>query len=255
MPPSPNTRIGRARLVYAWAGGAVFVASLLYFAWFYLVPLGRPADATTSIWRALAFDVALFSVFGLHHSIMARPAAKAWFGRVASPELERATFVWVSSILLVVVCSAWQRVPGEIYRVASPWSWLLYGVQGAGVWLTLRASGHLDVFELAGIRQVQNARRPRHPADVAQQSRPGALNALQIRGPYRFVRHPVYLGWILLVFGAPLMTADRLAFATISTFYLIVATPLEERALRIAFGQSYEEYARRVRWRIVPGLY
>jgi protein-S-isoprenylcysteine O-methyltransferase Ste14 len=254
MTPPSNARIGRGRLWFAWAGGVLFVAALVYFAWFYFARLGRPAPGALSPRQALAVNVALFALFGLHHSIMARPSAKTWFGRLASPELERATFVWVSSVLLAIVCSAWQRIPGEVYRVAAPWAWVLYGLQGTGVWLTLRASGRLDVLELAGIRQVQAARRARHAIDGSP-AHSRALNPLQVRGPYRLVRHPVYLGWVLMVFGAPVMTVDRMAFAVISTLYLVIATPLEERALRTAFGESYDEYSRRVRWRIVPGIY
>lgn len=255
MPLAASTHLLRGRLAFAWAGGAVFVASLLYFAWFYFVRLGRPAAATMTPARALAFDVTLFALFGLHHSVMARAGAKEWFGRLVPPELERTSFVWVSSAMLVLVCATWQRIGGIAYRVPQPWSWLLYAVQAAGVLLVLRASGRLDVLELAGIRQVQAARRVRHTVDAAEPPRAGSANPLQMSGPYRFVRHPVYLGWVMMVFGAPLMTTDRLAFATISTLYLMIATPLEERALRQAFGESYAEYARRVRWRIIPGLY
>src|SRR5262249_3167132 len=102
--------------------------------------------------------------------------------------------------------------------------------------LSVRA---IDALELAGIRQ---------PADVAG-------TTLQITGPYGLVRHPLYLGWVLAVFGAARMTGDRLTFAAISTFYLVVAVPWEERSLSRTFGASYEAYKKRVRWRIVPFMY
>jgi protein-S-isoprenylcysteine O-methyltransferase Ste14 len=255
MAPAANPTVARARLTFAWIGAALFVGSLLYFAWFYFVRLGRPAASSTAPLRAIAIDVALFALFALHHSIMARPGVKARVNRVAPPELERATFVWVSSVLLAVVCAAWQRIPGSVYAVPAPWSWILYGVQIAGLGLTLRASGKLDVLELAGVRQVQTSRRLRQTAETHDGPSAGALAPLQMSGPYRLVRHPVYLGWVMIVFGAPVMTADRMTFAAISTVYLIVATPLEERALRQAFGESYAEYSKRVRWRIVPGIW
>ena len=78
---------------------------------------------------------------------------------------------------------------------------------------------------------------------------------MQIVGPYRWVRHPVYSGWVLLTFGAAHMTGDRLAFAAISTFYLLIAMPFEERSLRMSFGAAYDEYRRRVRYRIAPYVY
>ena len=74
-------------------------------------------------------------------------------------------------------------------------------------------------------------------------------------GPYRWVRHPLYLGWLLMVFGAAHMTGDRLAFAAITTAYLVVAIPWEERSLRQSFGEAYARYMRDVRWRMIPFIY
>ena len=74
-------------------------------------------------------------------------------------------------------------------------------------------------------------------------------------GPYRWLRHPIYFGWVLFVFGAPAMTNGRLLFAGLSTLYLVVAIPLEERGLRAEFGQAYVDYQRTVRWRLVPGIW
>jgi methanethiol S-methyltransferase len=86
----------------------------------------------------------------------------------------------------------------------------------------------------------------------ATAARPGAL---QIVGPYRWVRHPIYLGWMLVVFGAAHMTGDRLTFAVISSLYLVVAVPWEEQSLRQSFGADYDRYKQQVRWRILPYLY
>jgi len=235
--------VSRGSLLLAWVGGAAFVASLLYFLYFYLVLLGLPVSAAG--WRApLAVDVGLFTVFAFHHSLMPRARMKQWFASVAPPPLERTAYVWVASILLAVVCALWRDIPGVAYRVGGVWAWVLRLLQVAGVALAIRASARLDVLDLAGIRQVQaSVRHPRQPMP------------LQLSGPYTFVRHPIYLGWVAMVFAAPDMTANRLAFATISTLYLVIATPIEERSLEQAFGESYREYKRKVRWRIVPGVY
>jgi protein-S-isoprenylcysteine O-methyltransferase Ste14 len=226
----------------AWVGGAAFVASLLYFLYFYLVLLGRPVGGANWL-LPVVINAALFTVFALHHSIMPRRGAKEWLARMLPGEAERTLYVWVSSVLLVVLCLLWRPVPGVVYEVRGAWAWLLYTVQLAGIGLTIRASGKLDVLELAGIRQVHGARKARPPTP------------LQMRGPYTLVRHPVYLGWIMLVFGAPNMTANRLSFAVISTLYLAIAVLFEERSLEQAFGASYREYKRRVRWRFLPGVY
>jgi methanethiol S-methyltransferase len=110
----------------------------------------------------------------------------------------------------------------------------------AGVWLTARAAGIIDPLQLAGIRQVLG----NTPAD-----------RFQVVGPYHLVRHPIYLGWTVIVFGIPDMTWTRFAFAAISSAYLIVAIPFEERSLVETFGPAYVEYQRTVRWRIVPGVW
>jgi len=78
---------------------------------------------------------------------------------------------------------------------------------------------------------------------------------LEVGGPYRYVRHPIYLGWVLLVFAAPTMPMGRLLFAAVSTLYLVVAVPFEERSLVAEFGPAYRDYQRQVRWRLVPGLW
>lgn len=218
------------------------MASLLYFLYFYFVTLSSPAPGED--WTApVAFNTALFGLFAVHHSVMARPPAKRWLARLLPESVERTLFVWVSSVLLWLVCVLWWPVPGVAYDVRGAGMWLLHGVQAAGIGLTILASAKLDVLELAGIRQVRGAWRPRAPAP------------LQLRGPYTLVRHPVYLGWAMLVFAAPRMTGGRLAFAVISTLYLMMAVPLEERALEQSFGESYREYKRRVQWRFLPGLY
>jgi methanethiol S-methyltransferase len=149
-------------------------------------------------------------------------------------------YVWVSSLLLLGVCLLWRPLPGVVYAAEGVMKWLLMGVQGLGVLLTWRGAAAVDPLELAGIRQARG-----EPSGAG----------LRIVGPFRFVRHPIYLGWILMVFGAPLMTTNRLVFAAVSSAYLISAIPWEEKSLVEAFGDPYRAYQRQVRWRLVPGLY
>ena len=220
-----------------WLGGAAFVLSLAFAARFYIVTLGRAAPARGSPTAALATDAALFGLFALHHSLAARPGAQRALARVVAERLLRSAYVWLASALLALVCVAWRPVGGSLYDHGGALGAAHLAVQLAGVWLTLRSVRAIDPLELAGIR----------PASTA--------SALQITGPYRFVRHPIYVAWVLMTFGAAHMTGDRLAFAAISTAYLIVAIPWEERSLVRAFGEAYVDYRRRVRWRMVPHVY
>jgi protein-S-isoprenylcysteine O-methyltransferase Ste14 len=220
-----------------------FVASLGYFVYAYTIRFGR-ATVLPVTFRNVAppvlIDLALFTLFAVHHSIMARSGAKQWIARYVPPAFERSLYVWIGSVLFVLICLWWQDVPGILYALESSWRFAGWAVQGAGVWLALDAARAIDFLDLAGIRQVIGRTR---------------TDTLQSRGAYRFVRHPIYLGWVLLTFGAPVMTATRFSFACISTLYLVLAIPFEERGLVQTFGEDYVTYQRRVRWRMIPGLY
>ena len=246
-------------LVAAWGGALLFLASLGYCGWFYLVRLGDTAAEPGTSPLAIAVDVALFTAFALHHSILARTGAKAWVARRLPVGLERSFYVWTSSLLFLAVCLLWLPLPGTAWRASGPLTWVLHGAQIAGVVVTLRSASRIDIWELAGVRQARAAVRTRSfdPAST-QPAKPAAApaqSALEIHGPYRWVRHPIYFGWVLMVFGAPAMTASRLLFATVSTLYLVIAIPFEERSLGEEFGTAYTDYQQRVRWRLVPGVW
>jgi protein-S-isoprenylcysteine O-methyltransferase Ste14 len=228
--------------VFAWAGGALFVASLAYGVSRYALAFGVPASGAGTAVRAMLINIALFTVFALHHSLFARAGVKARVNALVSARLERSAYVWLASALFLVVCAAWQPLPGELWRVEPPWSRVLVAVQLAGMVVTLAASRQLDVLALAGIRQALGVRTT-------------APVGLLETGLYGLVRHPIYFGWVLMVWPTPHMTATRLVFAAISTFYLAIAIPFEERSLRRDFGADYEMYCRRVRWKMMPFLY
>jgi protein-S-isoprenylcysteine O-methyltransferase Ste14 len=236
--PAGAGPLGRA---LAWAGGAAFVASLLFCAWSYASRFGdAQAASALPAAAALVVDLALFGTFALHHSVFARSSIKAALTRHVPAPLERSLYVWTSSLLLAVTCAAWQQIPGTVWDLPQPWRAAGYLVQAIGLWLTVRAASVIDPWDLAGIRQATGTERPPQ---------------FRVIGPYHRVRHPIYLGWILLVFGTPHMTATRLAFAGISTAYLIAAIPYEERSLVAAFGEEYRRYQRQVRWRLVPYIF
>jgi protein-S-isoprenylcysteine O-methyltransferase Ste14 len=224
----------------AWLGGALFVGSLALVAWWYLWRAGR-YDSGGGV-RALAIDAALITLFAGHHSALARNSVKRRIVFLPAV-MVRSVYVWVASLLLAAVPLFWVPIGGVAYHLRGGAAWLFAGIQIAGLWLTSRAAAGLDPLELAGIREV---------IGPPERSRP---QSLQVTGPYRIVRHPLYLGWSLMFFGAAHMTVDRLAFATLTMAYLVVAVPWEERSLQQSFGDDYVRYTQRVRWRIVPYLY
>jgi len=226
------TRFAR---LFVWLGGTIFVGSLGVCLWWFLVVLGRPAPrggATSWIW-----DVLLFSAFAAHHSVFAHEPVKRRVATVIPAELVRSVYVWIASLLLILVCLAWRPIGGELFDVHGVGATLLALVQLAGVGIIARAVARIDPLELAGIRPSSGT------------------DALQVGGPYRLVRHPLYLGWLMATLGAAHMTGDRFAFALITAAYLVAAVPFEERSLARSFGDDYARYRRRVRWRIVPFIY
>lgn len=222
----------------AWLGGATFVASLAWCGWWYFVALGEAAAASGG-GAALAFDVALLTIFAAHHSLFAREAVKRQLRKIPA-HLVRTLYVWVASLLLIGAIALWRPIGGELYRAHGVQLLAHLAVQLVGLSLIARAVTGLDPLELAGIRDARREPRP---------------SALQIGGPYRLVRHPLYLGWILLFAGIGHMTGDRLAFAAATSLYLIIAIPLEERSLVQSFGDEYRRYRARVRWRVIPFVY
>jgi protein-S-isoprenylcysteine O-methyltransferase Ste14 len=221
-----------ATLLYAWLSGLIFVLSLLYFTYFFLT-LNEPPDVDNPF-VAFVINFLLFGIFAAHHSFMARTGAKRWLARYLPLNLERATYVWVASVLFAITCLLWRDLPGTVYEATGWLKALALVAQAAGLAIIALAISILDPLELAGLRKATE---------------------LRIHGPYRWVRHPVYLGWILIVFGGPNMPTTRLVFAAISTTYLVLAIPWEERSMSESFGSAYQRYLDRVRWKILPGLW
>jgi protein-S-isoprenylcysteine O-methyltransferase Ste14 len=234
----------RGALALAWSGAVLFASSLVVFLQAYFVTFGRAAPPGRPATDVLV-DVGLFSVFALHHSMLARTRAKALVTRVVPPALERSVYVSVASLLFMGVCLLWRPLHGELYRATGAGAAACYLVQMTGIFLTVRASSAIGALDLSGLRPVLADH-----TGGARRSLP-----LQTSGLYGFVRHPLYFAWILVVFGAPHMTTTRLVFALVSTAYLALAIPFEERGLIDAFGDEYRRYQRQVKWRMIPGVY
>ena len=231
---------------FAWAGAVLFAGALAYFLFSYSVTFGEIGTGEIGR-RDIAIDVALFSVFALHHSIFARLPVRALVQRTVAAKLERSVYVWIASLMLIGVCYLWRSLPGTLWQVTAPWSWALAAVQVVGVWLTLRSAAVIDGLDLAGVRPLltPNVQPPTPKTEPLE---------FKTAGPYGWVRHPIYLGWIVIVFSVGTMTMTRLVFAAVSTVYLLIAIPFEERTIR-AQSAAYADYMRKVPRKLIPRIY
>jgi methanethiol S-methyltransferase len=226
------------RNLFRWTGALVFSLSLLSFVGVYLWRLGTPAPPGDGALRDAVANTILFTIFALHHSIMARTGAKAWITRLLPADLERSVYVWIASVLFLAVCWMWRPLPGVIWELRGA-GLLLYPAQAFGMALTLAAARIVGIWELAGVTQPD----PSTPIEF------------RAEGPFAIVRHPIYLGWALMVFATPVMTTSRLLFAVVSTAYLVAAIPFEERSLLETHRDAYAAYQRRMRWRLIPFIW
>jgi protein-S-isoprenylcysteine O-methyltransferase Ste14 len=223
--------------IWRWSGGLVFVASLAWAGYVLTIVWPRvTAVPAGEVAPALLRNALLFTLFAAHHSLLARPRVKAALDRVIPVLARRTMYVWMASLLFACVFAAWQPVGHRLYTLEGAWKGLAQAAQLAGVALIALAARVIDPLELAGVRSPSTAE-------------------LEVRGPYLWVRHPIYLGTLLLLWAAPAPTADRLWFACLSTAYFAIAVPWEEAALHRAIGEGYARYREQVRWRIVPGVY
>ncbi len=241
MPVHPVAPPAFARL-FVWSGAILFFLSLAYFLLSYVTRFSvPPADGERA--GAVAWNVALFTLFAVHHSVFAREGVRGWVARTMPAELERSCYVWIASAIFLAVCALWRPVPGVAWQAEGTALWSLRLLQAAGIWITLWSAAVLDILELAGIRQLDSG------------SRAAPENIFKTTGPYGWVRHPIYSGWFLIVFAASPMTMTRLVFAAVSCAYLLIAIPFEERSMRASSAGVYERYIALVRWRLLPGVY
>jgi protein-S-isoprenylcysteine O-methyltransferase Ste14 len=221
--------------VFRSIGALLFAAALLSFAVVYGWQLRIPAPPSQTATPDALFDVLLFTIFALHHSVMARTGAKAGIARIVSPRLERSLYVWIASLLFLAVCWLWRPLPGAIWHIRGPGIMLIV-LQLFGLILAVVSARTVGISELAGLKQPDYAK----PVEFTT------------AGPFGIVRHPLYLGWVLIVFATPVMTMSRFVFAVISTVYLIVAIPFEERTLLESHREDYGAYQKQMRWRLIP---
>jgi protein-S-isoprenylcysteine O-methyltransferase Ste14 len=237
-----------AFFLYGVLSYAVFLATFLYAIGFvggFLTPTFLDGVPVLPLWQALVIDTLLLGLFAVQHSVMARPAFKRWWTRFVPEPVERSTYVLASSLALIALFAHWQPLGGVIWDVQDQLGRIvLYALFAFGWGLVLVTTFLINHFDLFGLRQVwlQLLGRPYTPLRFVTP------------GPYRLVRHPLYVGWFFAFWATPTMTAAHLVFAVATTAYILIAIQLEERDLVDAHGPDYAEYRRRVPM-LIPRLF
>jgi protein-S-isoprenylcysteine O-methyltransferase Ste14 len=228
-----------------------FLGTFLYAIGFIgnvFVPKTIDSGAPVPLAEALAVNLGLLGLFAVQHSVMARRGFKRWWTRIVPPAVERSTYVLAATAALALLLWQWRPIAQPvIWRVENPAAvQALWAVFWLGWGILLLATFLINHFELFGLRQVFSRLTGRE------------IPAAEFRTPfiYRYVRHPIYLGFILGMWAAPVMSAGHLLFAAGGTGYILVGIWFEERDLVAQFGDQYRRYRRQVGmllpWRKAP---
>lgn len=227
-------------LLYGVLCYTVFFGTFLYAIGFVtgmFVPTTLDATAEAPLGQAMLVNLALLSLFAVQHSVMARAEFKRMWTRIVPEPIERSTYVVLASLCLLLLFWKWEPIGGVIWSISDPtWQHVLTGISLAGFLIVLVSTFLINHFDLFGLRQVW----------MYFMGKP--YRHVKFRTPlfYRSVRHPIYAGFILAFWAAPVMTIAHLLFAVMTTAYILVAIQLEERDLVRQFGESYRRYRARV---------
>ena len=217
-----------------------FFVAFLYAIGFvgdFVVPKSIDSGAESSTTEAVAVNLLLMSLFAVQHSVMARQQFKQWWTQYVPKPVERSTYVLLASLCLLLLFWQWRPMPAIVWQVNDPDVAVTVATVSLGGWIiVLTSTFMINHFELFGLHQVAN-----HLTDRE-------MPAPRFRTPlyYKLVRHPIYLGFIIAFWAAPVMTVGHLLFAAVTTAYILVGIFLEERDLVELFGDQYRQYRKQV---------
>jgi protein-S-isoprenylcysteine O-methyltransferase Ste14 len=236
-----KTPMGRLiAFLYGLASYVLFFVTILYAIGFVsdlAVPKTIDTGTVGPTAEAFIVNLLLMSVFAIQHSVMARKQFKQWWTQFVPKSIERSTYVLFSSLALVLLFWQWRPIPTVVWNIANPQIAIaVVGLSFVGWLIVLTSTFLINHFELFGLHQVAN-NLAGHP-----------MPAPRFRTPlyYKFVRHPIYLGFIIAFWAAPTMTDGHLLFAAVTTAYIFVGIMLEEHDLVDLFGDEYRQYKNRV---------
>jgi methanethiol S-methyltransferase len=226
--------------LYGMASYLIFFVTILYAIGFVMglgVPKNIDTGAHSSAISAVVVNLLLMTLFAVQHSVMARPRFKAWWTQYVPKPIERSTYVLFASLSLLLLFWQWRPIPEIVWQIDNPDAAVAIAMVSLVGWVLVFTSTFLiNHFELFGLSQVAN-----HLTD-RQAPQPVFRTPLL----YKFVRHPIYLGFIIAFWAAPVMSAGHMLFAAVTTVYILLGIYLEERDLIEMFGDQYREYRQRV---------
>ena len=240
-PAMPGNRISRfTAFLFGAVSYLIFLVTILYAIGFVsglVVPKAIDTGPESSAFEAIAINLALMSLFAVQHSVMARKSFKQWWTQYILRSIERSTYVLFASLTLLLLFWQWRPLPAVVWHVEEPEiAAAIFGLSFLGWVIVFSSTFLINHFELFGLHQVAN--------NLAGRNMPVPI----FRTPlfYNFVRHPIYLGFIIAFWAAPTMSAGHLLFAAVTTAYIFVGIMLEERDLIDMFGDEYRRYRQRV---------
>ncbi len=237
--------MGIIALIYSVVVYLMFFASFLYLivfmggdmTSFVGAPKTIDAGASPVAGPAALVNIGLLLLFAVQHSVMARSGFKKALIKFLPPAFERSTYVLLTIVVLVLLFVCWQPMPAIVWSIDAPlWSGLLTALYFAGIGLVLLSTFMINHFELFGLLQGWLGFKKKEPS------------APVFGTPYlyKYIRHPLYLGFLLAFWSTPHMTVGHLLFASVWTAYIFVAIGYEERDLIAVFGDKYHDYMAKV---------
>ena len=238
------------RFIYGSVAYIIFLGTFLYAIGFVgniLVPKSIDSGDAGPVGQALLVNILLLSVFAVQHSGMARKGFKRMLAKIADPAIERSTYVLATNMALILMFRLWQPMPEVVWSLQSTAGQaVMYGIFAAGWLIVLLSTFMINHFDLFGMRQVYLHAKGETYKDLG----------FRTPGFYRYIRHPIQVGFLVAFWATPAMTQGHLLFAAVTAAYIFIAVKMfEEKDLLREHPRKYGDYMDQVSGFIPTGKY